>query len=65
MFECSAYEPLRADNWHLFGPEVAFDMCRYFAQCHGGQEAIVSFSRACEVLRLTMTLNCEMGDILH
>lgn len=31
VFECPAFEHLRADSRHLFGPEVAFDMRRFFA----------------------------------
>ena len=51
VFECSAFEPLRADNRHLFGPEVAFDMRRFFA--HRDQQAVVRFVLAC--LRVVQT----------
>ena len=44
-FGCSAFEPLRADNQHLFCPEVAFDMRRVFA--HRDQQAVVRLVLAC------------------
>ena len=44
VFECPAFEQLRADSRHLFGPEVAFDMRRFFA--HRDQH-IVRFILAC------------------
>ena len=45
VFECPAFEQLRADSRHLFGPEVAFDMRRFFA--HRDQQMVVRFILAC------------------
>ena len=41
MIECPAFEQLWADNRHLFGPEMAFDLRRFFA--HRDQQAVVRF----------------------
>ena len=35
VFECPAFEQLRADSRHLLGPQVAFDMRRIFAHDSG------------------------------
>ena len=43
--ECPVFEQLQADSRHLFGPEVAFDMRRFFA--HRDQQAVVRFVPAC------------------
>ena len=45
VFECTAFKFLQADNQHLLGPEVAFDMRRFFA--HRDQQAVVRFVLAC------------------
>ena len=45
VFECPAFEDLRREHRQLFGSEVAFDMCRFFA--HKDQHGVVMYILGC------------------